>query len=137
MEATPTNMLPFASSIANLEAEAWITAYTQDVLAAKDAATIEAYTRILKRFTEWLSARPGNHDPVHAGEPRARKRKAEASPGVAPNAPGDAYQSKSFANVRRGLTYEKNDHQICEHARYPLRTFRSTRCRCPFLPVPL
>ena len=59
MEATPTNMLPFASSIANLEAEAWITAYTPDVLAAKDAATIEAYTRILKRFTEWLSARPG------------------------------------------------------------------------------
>jgi len=59
MEATPTNMLPFASSIANLGAEGCMTAYTRDVLAAKDAATMEAYTRILKRFTEWLSARPG------------------------------------------------------------------------------
>ncbi len=65
MEATPTKILPFTSSTANLEAEAWITAYTQDVLGAKDRATIEAYTRILKRFTEWLSARPGNHDQFH------------------------------------------------------------------------
>jgi len=62
MEATSAKTLPFAGSVAHQEAGAWITAYTQDVLVAKDGATIEAYTRILKRFAQWLSARPGNHD---------------------------------------------------------------------------
>ena len=65
MEATSAKTLPFASSVAHQEAGAWITAYTQDVLVAKDEATIEAYTRILKRFAQWLSARPGNHDRFH------------------------------------------------------------------------
>src|SRR5216684_9157299 len=65
MEATSANMLSSACEAANPEAETWISTYTQDILAAKDGATIEAYTRILKRFAEWLSARPGNHDQFH------------------------------------------------------------------------
>jgi hypothetical protein len=65
MEATSAKTLSFAGSVAHQEAGAWITAYTLDVLAAKDGATIEAYTRTLKRFAVWLSARPGNHDRFH------------------------------------------------------------------------
>src|SRR5258708_37857869 len=38
----------------------WIDAYQEEMLTAKDEATIEAYTRILEKFAEWLSLRPGN-----------------------------------------------------------------------------
>jgi hypothetical protein len=44
METTSANILTFPSGEeTHKDASSWITAYTQDVLAAKDGATIEAY----------------------------------------------------------------------------------------------
>ena len=88
-------------------------------------------------YHEKRDAGHSNHDPVHAGEPRARKRKVEAAPGVASRDPGNAYPPKRLGNVRRGLTYEKNDHQIREHTQYCVGACNSTRCPSPFLPVSL
>src|SRR6266852_6459816 len=54
-------------------ATAWIDTYQEEMLTAKDEATIEAYTRILEKFAEWLSLRPGNSGQFH---PEAMTRTA-------------------------------------------------------------
>ena len=36
-------------------AETWIAAYTEEMLEAREEATIEAYTRVLEKFACWLS----------------------------------------------------------------------------------
>ncbi len=41
-------------------AEIWIDEYHQTRLAQKDAATVDAYLRILRQFTEWVAERPGH-----------------------------------------------------------------------------
>ncbi len=46
-------------------AETWIEGYTQTALASRDQETIEAYTRILKRFTSWLAEQPGSQGHFH------------------------------------------------------------------------
>ena len=46
-------------------AETWIVEYTQTVLASRDQATIDAYTRVLKRFTSWLAEQPGSQGHFH------------------------------------------------------------------------
>jgi site-specific recombinase XerD len=45
--------------------ETWITEYTEEVLAAKDPATIDAYTRVLRFFLTWLAQKPGNYHTFH------------------------------------------------------------------------
>ena len=114
MEGTPATMLPFAGSTANLEAEAWIIAYTQDVLAAKDEATIEAYTRILKRFAEWLSARPGNHDQFH---PQAITRTAIEF--FLDTLPSSSYKKQARAALSGFCRWLQEDHQLL--GRNPVR----------------
>jgi len=114
MEAIPANMLPFASSTANLEADAWIIAYTQDVLAAKDGATIEAYTRILKRFTEWLSTRPGNHDRFH---PQAITRTAIEF--FLDTLPSSSYKKQARAALSGFCRWLQEEHQLL--GRNPVR----------------
>jgi hypothetical protein len=47
------------------DADAWIAAYRDEVLQSKDAATIDAYCRILTKFTNWLAQRPGNNNQFH------------------------------------------------------------------------
>ena len=51
-------------SFPNQGAAAWIDAYQEEILTAKDEATIEAYTRILEKFAEWLSLRASQLRPV-------------------------------------------------------------------------
>ncbi len=114
MEATPAKMLPFAGSVAHQEAVAWITAYTQDVLVAKDGATIEAYTRILKRFAEWLSARPGNHDQFH---PQAITRTAIEF--FLDTLPSSSYKKQARAALSGFCRWLQEGHQLL--GRNPVR----------------
>ena len=61
MEIASTRIHPFPAQ----EADVWILAYRDEVLASKDAATIATYLRILRAFAAWLSQRPGNHGQFH------------------------------------------------------------------------
>ena len=56
MNETSAMIRPFPGEIA----ETRIVAYTEEMLAARDEATIEAYTCILEKFANWLALRPGN-----------------------------------------------------------------------------
>lgn len=47
-------------SFPELGAEQWITDYQQACLSKRDEATIDAYVRILRQFTEWVAKRPGH-----------------------------------------------------------------------------
>ena len=51
-----SNMVPFPQS----GADTWIEEYHQAMLMHKDAATIDAYLRILRQFTRWIAERPGH-----------------------------------------------------------------------------
>jgi site-specific recombinase XerD len=51
-----SKVIPFPQS----GAEGWIDGYHQAKLAQKDAATVDAYLRILRQFTEWVAERPGH-----------------------------------------------------------------------------
>jgi len=53
---TGSNLLAFPSSGANV----WIEEYRDACLTQKDAATIDAYVRILHQFTQWVAERPGH-----------------------------------------------------------------------------
>jgi len=69
MGTVPVNVQPFPGQ----GADVWIEAYKEEVLVAKDAATIEAYIRILEKFAAWLTIRPGNSGQFH---PQAMTRTA-------------------------------------------------------------
>jgi len=69
MDTVPANVQPFPGQ----GADVWIEAYKEEVLAAKDEATIEAYIRILEKFAAWLTIRPGNSGQFH---PQAMTRTA-------------------------------------------------------------
>jgi site-specific recombinase XerD len=45
--------------------ETWITEYKEEVLATKDASTIDAYCRVLRFFLTWLALKPGNLNQFH------------------------------------------------------------------------
>ena len=51
-----SNIVPFPQ----LGAELWITEYQETCLSKRDEATIDAYVRILRQFTEWVAKRPGH-----------------------------------------------------------------------------
>src|SRR6266699_1950258 len=52
----PTNIVPFP----HLGNEEWVEGYHQACLTKLDEATIDAYLRILRQFTEWVAKRPGH-----------------------------------------------------------------------------
>ena len=52
----PTHLVPFPP-LGNQE---WIEDYQQACLTKLDEATIDAYLRILRQFTEWVAKRPGH-----------------------------------------------------------------------------
>jgi hypothetical protein len=55
MRASST-IIPFPQS----GAEVWIDGYHQAKLAQKDAATVDAYLRVLRQFTAWVVECPGH-----------------------------------------------------------------------------
>ena len=59
-----SNVIPFPQS----GAEVWIDEYHQTRLAQKDAATVDAYLRILRQFTEWVAERPGHGKRFEPGQ---------------------------------------------------------------------
>src|SRR6266581_8785800 len=52
----PSNIVPFPDS----GNEEWIGSYHQACLTKLDEATIDAYLRILRQFTQWVAGRPGH-----------------------------------------------------------------------------
>ncbi len=56
MDEVPANIQPFPGQ----GSAAWIDTYQEEMLQARDEATIETYTRVLEKFTAWLALRPGN-----------------------------------------------------------------------------
>ncbi|EFH82183.1 tyrosine-type recombinase/integrase [Ktedonobacter racemifer] len=65
MESTSSAIIqPFPGQDANV----WITAYRDEVLASRDPSTIEAYTRVLRKYVTWLAQRPGNYQQFHPQE---------------------------------------------------------------------
>ena len=79
----------------NQGAAAWIDAYQEEILTTKDEATIEAYTRILEKFAEWLSLRPGNSGQFH---PQAMTR--TAIEGFLETLPSFSYKKQARRPVR-------------------------------------
>jgi hypothetical protein len=69
MDEVPANIQPFPGQGAG----AWIDACQEEMLESRDEAAIEAYTRILGKFAEWLSLRPGTSGQFH---PQAMTRTA-------------------------------------------------------------
>jgi hypothetical protein len=51
-----SKVIPFPQS----GVEVWIEGYRQARLVQKDAATVDAYLRILRQFTHWIIERPGH-----------------------------------------------------------------------------
>lgn len=51
-----SNIVPFPQS----GADVWIAEYRDTCLLQKDAATVDAYMRILRQFTQWVAERPGH-----------------------------------------------------------------------------
>ncbi len=54
--AEPSNLLLFPQE----EGKAWILEYQSACLTHKDEATVDAYMRILRQFTQWVANRPGH-----------------------------------------------------------------------------
>jgi site-specific recombinase XerD len=52
----PSNIVPFPQT----GSEEWIKSYHQGCLTKLNEATIDAYLRILRQFTEWVARRPGH-----------------------------------------------------------------------------
>ena len=57
----PSNLVSFPS-LGNHE---WIEDYQQACLSKRNEATIDAYLRILRQFTEWVAKRPGHSKQFH------------------------------------------------------------------------
>ena len=52
----PSNLV----SLPSLGNQKWIESYQQACLSKRNDATIDAYVRILRQFTEWATKRPGH-----------------------------------------------------------------------------
>jgi site-specific recombinase XerD len=61
MESSTANIHPLP--LPNITT--WTEEYQQEILATKDPATIDAYTRILRFFLTWLAQKPGNFNQFH------------------------------------------------------------------------
>ena len=91
MDEVQTSLTPFPSQ----EAVAWIGAYQEEMLTAKNKATIEAYTRILEKFAEWLALRPGTSGQFH---PRSMTR--TAIEGFLETLPSFSYKKQARRTIR-------------------------------------
>ena len=105
MDSEPANIQPFPRQ----GAVAWIDAYKQEMLQAKDEATIEAYTRILEKFTEWLASRPGNSGQFH---PQAITRTAIEF--FLDTLPSSSYKKQARAALSGFCRWLLEDHQLLD-----------------------
>ncbi len=62
----PSNILSFPQ----LGNEEWIESYHQACLTKLNDATVDAYLRILRQFTEWVAKRPGHGKQFQPGQRR-------------------------------------------------------------------
>lgn len=99
------NMTPFPGQ----DAEIWITAYTQEALEHRDQRTIEAYTRILKRFADWLALKPGNNAQFY---PQAITRVAVES--FLQTLPSYSYKKQARAALSGFCRWLQEDHQLLD-----------------------
>ncbi len=95
---------------------AWIDAYQEEILITKDEATIEAYTRILEKFAEWLSLRPGNSGQFH---PQAMTR--TAIEGFLETLPSFSYKKQARAALSGFCRWLQEDQQLLEREYGPWR----------------
>jgi site-specific recombinase XerD len=61
MEPAREKIIPFPPS----EAEQWIEEYRQESLGSRDKDTTDAYVRVLRKFTIWMSEQPGHDHQFH------------------------------------------------------------------------
>jgi len=96
------------------QAVGWIAVYQEEMLDTRDEATIEAYTRILEKFTEWLSLRPGN-----SGQflPQAITR--TAIEGFLDTLPSFSYKKQARAALSGFCRWLQEDQQLL--SRNPVR----------------
>ncbi len=95
-------------------AETWIAAYTEEMLEARDEATIEAYTRVLEKFACWLSLRPGN-----SGQFRPQAITRTAIEGFLETLPSFSYKKQARAALSGFCRWLQEDLQ--ELSRNPVR----------------
>jgi site-specific recombinase XerD len=110
MGTVPVNVQPFPGQ----GADVWIEPYKEEVLAAKDAATIEAYIRILEKFAAWLTIRPGNSGQFH---PQAMTRTAIEC--FLDTVPSFSYKKQARAALSGFCRWLQEDQQLLE--RNPVR----------------
>ena len=103
MNEAQTSLIPFPERWA----AAWITAYQQDMLQTRDNATIEAYTRILEKFAEWLSLRPGN-----SGLFRPQSITRTAIEGFLETLPSFSYKKQARAALSGFCRWLQEDQQL-------------------------
>jgi len=112
MDEVQTSLTPFPSQ----GAIAWIGAYQEEMLTAKNKATLEAYTRILEKFAEWLALRPGNSGQFH---PRAMTR--TAIEGFLETLPSFSYKKQARAALSGFCRWLQEDQQLLEREYGPWR----------------
>ena len=112
MDEVQAQITPFPSQ----GAAAWIDTYQEEMLTAKDEATIEAYTRILEKFAEWLSLRPGNSGQFY---PQAMTRTAiESFLGTLPSL---SYKKQARAALSGFCRWLQEDQHLLEREYGPWR----------------
>jgi len=97
-------------------AVAWIGAYQEEMLTAKNKATLEAYTRILEKFAEWLALRPGNSGQFH---PRAMT--STAIEGFLETLPSFSYNKQARAALSGFCRWLQEDQQLLKREYGPWR----------------
>lgn len=61
MEPARAKIIPFPLP----EAEQWIEEYRRESLGSRDKDTVDAYMRVLRKFTLWMSEQPGHEHQFH------------------------------------------------------------------------
>ena len=95
---------------------AWIDAYQEEILTTKDEATIEAYTRVLEKFAEWLSLRPGN-----SGQFRLQAISRTAIEGFLETLPSFSSKKQARAALSGFCRWWQEDQQLLEREYGPWR----------------
>ncbi len=112
MDEVPANRQPFPGQGAG----AWIDACQEEMLESRDEATIEAYTRILGKFAEWLSLRPGTSGQFH---PQAMTRTAIEC--FLDTLPSFSYKKQARAALSGFCRWLQEDQQLLEREYGPWR----------------
>jgi site-specific recombinase XerD len=110
MDEVPANRQPFPGQ----GSAAWIDAHQEEMLQARDEATIETYTRVLEKFTAWLALRPGI-----SGQFRPQAITRTAIEGFLETLPSYSYKKQARAALSGFCRWLQEDQQLLE--RNPIR----------------